>query len=97
MTLRDIERILIAATLAGSLIQGWRHEADWLLVPLAAYFTYVLIEDRALRSRIGNGHWPSEGFARFTLGTNLSLMVRNVALNGVVFLLAGLVADTLGF
>ena len=93
--MRDIERILIAATLGGSLIEGWRHEPDWLLVPLAAFLIKVLVEHRVLRSRIGVGHWPSEGFARFSLGTNLYFMIRNVALNCVAYALAATAAGML--
>lgn len=87
--MRDVERLLIAANVAGSLIWGWRHELAWLPVPLATFLLYVVIEDRALRRRIGPRAWPSEGFARFTFNTNLYFSLKQILLGSVLFVLAG--------
>lgn len=95
--MRDIERLLVAANLVGSLAFGVRHDATWLLIPLAAFGLYVVLADRALRRRIGPRHWPSEGFARFTFNTNLYFAVRHVGLGALLFAIAGTLAGTVGF
>ena len=86
--MRDIERVLVAANLAGSMILGFRHDIAWFVVPLAAFGLYVILADRALRRRIGPRHWPSEGFARFTFNTNLYFAARHMLLGALVFALA---------
>jgi hypothetical protein len=93
---REIERLLIVVSLAGSAIQGFRHDIAWFLVPLAAYSLYVVLADRALRRRMGPRHWPSEGFARFTFNTNLYFAARNLLLSALVFALAGTLAGLVG-
>lgn len=91
--MRDIERLLVVANVVGSIALGARHDATWLLIPLAAFGLYVVLADRALRRRIGPRHWPSEGFARFTFNTNLYFAVRHIGLGALLFALAG----TVGF
>ena len=95
--MRDIERILVAANLAGSLVQGFRHDPAWFLVPLIGFAIYVVLADRALRRRIGPRAWPSEGFARFTFNTNLYFAVRHIGLGALLFALSGTLASLAGF
>lgn len=94
--MREIERLLIVASFAGSLIQGFRHDLMWFPLMAAAFGLYVVLADRALRRRIGPRHWPSEGFARFTFNTNLYFAVRNLLLGALVFAVAGTVAGLVG-
>ena len=93
---RDVERLLIAANIVGSLVAGWQHQPAWLPVPVACFAAYVILQDRALRRQIGFGHWPSAGFARFSLGTNLYFALKNVVLSGLLFVIAGAVARATG-
>ena len=94
--MREIERLLVVANVAGSLIQGFRHDVTWFLIPLAAFGLYVVLADRALRRRIGPRHWPSEGFARFTFNTNLYFAARHVLLGALAFAVAGTLAGLVG-
>lgn len=87
--MRDVERLLIYGNIIGSLIYGWQQQALWLAVPLISFAAFVIIQDRQLRLRIGPRHWPSEGFARFSMGTNLFVMVWNALLNATLFAAAG--------
>lgn len=87
--MRDVERLLIYGNIIGSLIYGWQQQALWLAVPLASFAAFVIVQDRQLRLRIGPRHWPSEGFARFTMGTNLFVMVWNTLLATILFAAAG--------
>jgi hypothetical protein len=96
-SVRDFEKLLVLLNIVGSVIQGWRHEVDWLLVPAVAFAAYVVLEDRALRRQIGDRAWPSPGFADFTFGTNLAFMVGNIALSAVLLGVAGAAAGVLGF
>jgi hypothetical protein len=93
---RDVERLLIYGNIIGSLVYGWQQQSVWLLVPFASFGIFVLIQDRQLRLRIGPRHWPSEGFARFSMGTNLFVMFWNTLLNGVVFAVAGTARSLVG-
>lgn len=94
--MREIERLLVAANIVGSLVLGVRHDATWFLVSLAAFGLYVVLADRALRRRIGPRAWPSEGFARFTFNTNLYFAVRHIGLGALLFALSGTLAGLLG-
>jgi hypothetical protein len=95
--LRDIEKLLVALNLAGAVLQGMRHEPLWLLVPAAAFSLYVVLSHRSLRRRIGERAWPSEGYARFALNTDLNFALRHLALGVVVYALADFAAYRLGF
>jgi len=77
--------MLIGFNLAGSLVAGLRHEPLWFLVAIAAFGAYVVIEDRALRRRIGARAWPSEGYARFSFNTNLNFGLGHLLLGAVLF------------
>lgn len=90
--MRDIERLLVAANLLGSTVQGVRHDPGWFLLPLVGFAVYVVIADRALRRRIGARAWPSEGFARFSFNTNLYFALRHLLLGALLFALAGTLA-----
>lgn len=94
--MREIERLLVVAGLAGSLIQGFRHDLTWFALMGLAFSLYVVLADRALRRRMGPRHWPSEGFARFTFNTNLYFAARNLLLGALLFALAGTVAGLVG-
>ena len=63
--MRDIEKLLVVLNILGSLILGFHQDLALLAIPVAGFAVYVVIEDRALRSRIGARAWPSEGFADF--------------------------------
>jgi hypothetical protein len=93
---RDVQRVLIGFNLAGSALAGVRHEPLWFLLAIAAFGAYVLIEDRALRRRIGPRAWPSEGFARFNFNTNLNFGLSHLLLGALVFGVAGMAAGMLG-
>lgn len=94
--MRDVERLLIYGNMIGSLIYGWQQQSLWLVVPFLSFAAFVVIQDRQLRLRIGQRHWPSEGFARFSMGTNLFVMLWNTLLNGIVFAAAGMVRSLAG-
>ena len=94
--MRDIERLLVGLNLVGSLIAGFRHEALWFPVAVAAFGVYVVIQDRALRRRIGPRSWPSEGFARFNFNTNLNFGLSHVLLGALLFAVAGTIAGVIG-
>ena len=87
--MRDIERILIALNLAGSLVMGARQETLWFLAPLIGFGLYVVLADRLLRRNIGTRAWPSEGYARFAFNTNLYFVLKHMTLGALVFALAG--------
>lgn len=94
--MRGIERILIGFNLLGSLVAGVRSETLWFAVAVAAFGTYVVIQDRALRRRIGSRAWPSEGFARFTFNTNLNFGLTHLLLGALIFAVAGTIAGVSG-
>ena len=93
--MREIERLLIVASLAGSLIQGFRHDLTWFPLMVAAFGLYVVLADRALRRRIGPRHWPSEGFARVTFNTNLYFALRHMLLGALLFVLCEIAREAL--
>lgn len=94
--MRDIERVLVGFNLIGSLAAGIRQEPLWFLISMATFGAYVVIEDRALRRRIGARAWPSEGFARFTFNTNLNFGLSHLLLGALLFVVAGMAATILG-
>lgn len=94
--MRDVERLLIYGNIIGSLIYGWLQQAPWLTVPFASFAVFVIVQDRLLRLRIGPRHWPSEGFARFSMGTDLFLMALNVFLDTIIFAAAGALRSLVG-
>ncbi len=94
--MREVERLLVVANLAGSMVMGLRHDAAWLVIPLAGFGLYVVLADRALRRRIGPRHWPSEGFARFTFNTNLYFAACHILLGALLFVVAGTFAGIIG-
>lgn len=94
--MRDFQRLLIFGSLTGSLIYGWHHELLWLAVPIAVFAAYAALEDRQIRLQIGPRHWPSVGFARFQMGSNLFLMLWNAILNAIIFAIAALMSSALG-
>ena len=95
--LRNVERILIVANIAGSLVAGWHGQPGWLPVSVVAFAAFVFIEDRALRRQVGIGHWPSAGFAKFSFGTNLYIALKHILFGALLFVLAGTAASALGF
>ena len=95
--LRNVERILILANIAGSLVAGWHGQTGWLPLSAAAFAAYLFIEDRTLRRQIGAGHWPSAGFAKFSFGTNLYIALKNIIFGALLFVLARAAASTFGF
>ena len=94
--MRDIERILIWFNLLGSLAAGFRHEGLWFPVAVAAFGVYVVVQDRALRRRIGPRAWPSEGFARFNFNTNLNFGLGHLLLGALLFAVSGTIAGVVG-
>lgn len=95
--MRHIERLLIAFNVTGSVVAGIRHDPIWFAIAAAAFFVYVLVQDRVLRRRIGDRAWPSEGFARFTFNTNLYFGLRHVVLGAVLYAVAGNAASLMGY
>lgn len=94
--MRDIERILIGCNLVGSLVAGYRHEALWFPIAIAAFGAYVVLQDRSLRRRIGSRAWPSEGFARFNFNTNLNFGLSHLLLGALLFAFAGTLTGLAG-
>ncbi len=90
--MRDTERVLIWFNLVGSLAAGYRHEPLWFPLAVAAFALYVVVQDRALRRRIGDRAWPSEGFARFTFNTNLNFGLSHLLLGALLFAVAGTIS-----
>lgn len=90
------ERLLVAFNLATCLIQGARHESGWLVVPLLVFTLYLVLEDRALRRRIGPRSWPSEGYARFAFNTNLFFVLTQLTAGAALFALASALGPALG-
>jgi len=95
LRMRDIERLLIGVNLVGSLVAGFRHEALWFPVAVAAFGLYVVVQDRALRRRIGARAWPSEGFARFSFNTNLNFGLSHLILGALLFAVAGTISGVM--
>lgn len=94
--MRDLQRLLTYGSPIGSVIYGWQHNLAWLVAPVAAFTIYAILEDRQTRLRIGPRHWPSEGFARFQMGTNLFLTLWNAMLNAIIFAIAAMMSSALG-
>lgn len=94
--MRDLKRLLTGTVLAGSAIGGWLHQPAWLLAPAAVSLLFLLLEDRAVRGQIGAAAWASEGYARFLVGTNLSLLLRNAILNAAILAIASALHSALG-
>jgi hypothetical protein len=94
--MREFQRLLILGSLTGSVIYGLYHELLWLAVPIAVFAAYAAVEDHQIRLQIGARHWPSEGFARFQMGSNLFLMLWNAILNAIIFAIAALISAALG-
>ena len=94
--MREIERLMILANVAGSLLAGVVHDASWFVLLFAAQALHVVLADRALRRQIGARHWPSEGYARFAFNTNLYFAFRQLLLGAVLFASAGTLSGMFG-
>ena len=92
---RRLRRGLVIGSLFGSLVYGWQHVPVWLFIPPLAFTLYLLLEDRAVRIEVGNGAWPSRGYARFLFGTNVFSMVWNSLLSTAAFGLAAIASAVL--
>lgn len=95
--MRDFERMLVLINIAGSLLLGCSHDVALLAISVAVFAVYVILEDRAVRSRVGMRAWPSEGFADFALGTNIAFAIWNLALSALFFFVGNLAASAAGF
>jgi hypothetical protein len=93
---RDIERLMILANIAGSLLAGLLHDGSWFVLLVGAQTLHLVLMDRALRRQIGARHWPSEGYARFTFNTNLYFAFRQLLLAAVLFASAGTLSGLFG-
>lgn len=94
--MRDSERLLIALNMTGSASAGWTGTPIWFAISAATFLTYLVLEDRALRRRIGSRAWPSEGFARFNFNTNLNFALTQLLIGGLLFGLAGMLHKIVG-
>lgn len=94
--MRDIERLLALLSIGGSLLAGLWGNPAWFLLLATALGAYLVREDRALRRRISDRAWPSEGFARFNFNTNLYFCVRQLGLGALAFALAGSLRTLVG-
>jgi len=93
--MRDAERFLILFCLGGSVLAGGIHLTPWLIVPPLCFIGLLVAEDRAIHSRMGDGAWPSIGYARFLFGTNLYRAVRNSLLFAGLFAACSAMSDLL--
>lgn len=93
--MRDSERLLIALNLLGSASAGWTSSPIWFAISGSVFAAYLVLEDRALRRRMGPRHWPSEGFARFNFNTNLNFALTQMLLGAVLFAVVGMAKATL--
>jgi hypothetical protein len=73
-----------------------RNEPVWFLIAAVAFGANSVVKDRALRRRIGSRAWPSEGFARFTFGTNLSFGVSHLLLGALVYAVGSTATSLIG-
>ena len=89
-------RLLSGLLLAGSALSGWHGQAGWLVLPPLAALALLLAENRAVRRAIGSAAWASEGYARFLVGTNLSILLRSAILNGAILAIATGLHSVLG-
>ena len=94
--MRDIERLLVLLSIGGSLLAGLWGNPAWFLGLATTLGAYLVREDRALRRRISDRAWPSEGFARFNFNTNLYFCVRQLGLGALAFALAGSLRTLVG-
>ena len=94
--MRDVQRFLEGAFLIGSGIGGWFYQPAWLCVPAGTSLALLIIEDRVVRQRIGEAAWPSEGYARFLVGTNLALLLRSAILNASILAIGSALHSVLG-
>lgn len=94
--MRDGERLLLALNFLGSIGAGWTGTPLWFAISGSVLAAYVILEDRALRRRMGPRHWPSEGFARFNFNTNLNFALTQMLLGTVMFALVAMARNTVG-
>jgi hypothetical protein len=74
--------------LASSSVAGWFGILAWLIVPTLAYIGFVAWRDRAVRRRIGQCAWASDGLARHMVVADAVLILRNALGNALCFALA---------
>lgn len=86
--MRNTERFLTILCFGGSLLAGAEHISQWLLVTPLCFAGLTIVEDRAIRHRIGPRIWPSEAYARFLFNTNLFHALRNSVVSSAIFLAA---------
>jgi hypothetical protein len=86
--MRNRDQLLTNLAFAGSAVAGLLHASTFLLLPPLMFLTVLVLEDRAVRRRIGSGAWPSVGYARFLFGTNLYLLLRNTVFSTAIFAIA---------
>ncbi len=94
--MRDLERLLLPVSMAGSLLAGIGHATIWIALPPLAFAALLIAEDRAVHRRMGTAHWPSVGYARFVFGTNLYRLGRNSVLSAAIFAIASGTTSLLG-
>jgi hypothetical protein len=94
---RVLHRYLAFASIGGGLFCGWFGVPHWLLAPPAAFAVFLILEDRAVQNAImDGGAWPSPGYRRFLIGTNLSSLLRHSALSAFAYSITSVVAGLLG-
>lgn len=96
IAVRDIERLMILANIAGSLLAGLLDDGSWFVLLVGAQTLHLVLTDRALRRQIGARHWPSEGYARFAFNTNLYFAMRQVLVGTVLFAGSGTASGLFG-
>jgi hypothetical protein len=94
---RVLHQYLARASIAGGLLCGWFGVPHWLLAPPAAFAIYLILEDRAVHSAMmDGGAWPSPGYKRFLIGTNLSSLLKHSVLSTFAYGTTSVAAGLLG-
>lgn len=93
---RVLHQYLAVASIAGGLLCGWFGVPLWLLAPPTAFAIYLILEDRAVgNAMMEGGYWPSAGYKRFLIGTNLSSLLKHSALSTFAFGITSVAAGLL--
>lgn len=90
--MRALQLALIYANWAGSLVFGWLQAPLWLLVPVAAWASFVFGATAAIQKYQVESGVKDSRYARMMLVPNLHLIARNAGINFIIFAAAWVAA-----